>query len=168
MCGADTLVRDLQCPLNQHHCLESVTNEHCLCPRTVKLARQFRGQECPRHMILTSTLAFLCPEKDIKKGRFWKHDRPFYLIESITYCCSSQAVFRISDGLAGWYLPASARREMARRFHALMVATASVRFVISFSLKCRRASSYTASGTWVLATRVTASVHASAARSRSL
>ena len=45
MCGADTLVRDLQCPqLNQDHCLESVTDEHYLCLRTVELRGSFAGR----------------------------------------------------------------------------------------------------------------------------
>jgi hypothetical protein len=50
----------------------------------------------------------------------------------------------------------------------LIVATASVRLPSSFSLNCGRTASNTASGTWPFLISVTASVHASAARSRSV
>src|SRR5256885_9998142 len=61
---------------------------------------------------------------------------------------SSQAVFRISDGLAGWYLPASARREMARRFPTIMRAPANIPVVISIYFKSLDAPSETATGPW--------------------
>ena len=48
---------------------------------------------------------------------------------------------------AGWYAPGVNRPAMDSRFHALIAATASVKSASSFSLKCRRASWYTASGT---------------------
>src|SRR5699024_10963263 len=69
---------------------------------------------------------------------------------------------------SGLYEPAGERALMASRFQLLIAATASVRSVISASLNWARTRSYTSSGTWVSATRVTASVHSSAARSRSL
>jgi len=47
-----------------------------------------------------------------------------------------------------------------------MVVIASVRFTVSTSLKCARTSSYTSSGAWPSWIFVSASVHASAARSR--
>ena len=49
-----------------------------------------------------------------------------------------------------------------------LTATASVRSESSRSLKCGRTSAYTASDTWLAVTSVTASAHASAARSRSV
>ena len=67
---------------------------------------------------------------------------------------------------AGWYLPGVDRAAIAIRFHALIAATAIVRSESSCSLNCCFTDSYTLSGTWVSLMRVTASVHASAARSR--
>jgi hypothetical protein len=56
---------------------------------------------------------------------------------------------------------------MDRRFHALIVAIASVRSASSCSVKCGFTASYSASGACRSAMAVTASVQASAARSRS-
>lgn len=57
---------------------------------------------------------------------------------------------------------------MASRFQLLIDTMAAVRLTTSSSVKRLRTSSYTSSGAWVWCTRVSASVHASAARSRSL
>jgi hypothetical protein len=60
------------------------------------------------------------------------------------------------------------RNEMAKRFHALIAEISSVRSTSSSSPKCGRTASQTASGTWSCETSVRASVHSSAARSRSV
>src|SRR5262252_6056564 len=70
--------------------------------------------------------------------------------------------------MPGLYLPASARNEIDSRFQPLIATTASVRSTNSFSVKCALVAAYTSSGTWPSAIRVTASVQARAARSRSL
>lgn len=57
---------------------------------------------------------------------------------------------------------------MARRFQPLIATSANVRATISCSVKWRAVSSHRSSGTWLSATRVTASVYASAARSLGL
>src|SRR5258706_6994367 len=80
----------------------------------------------------------------------------------------SYAIVAASRLRCGWYDPGTTRLAMLSRFQALIVAMAKVRSASSFSLKCGRTSSYTESGTWPLVTRVTASVQANAARSRSL
>src|SRR6185312_13072463 len=61
-----------------------------------------------------------------------------------------------------------ARKAMAMRFQPLIAITAMVRLTSSVSVKCFFASSNTASGICVSLTRVTASVQARAARSRSV
>src|ERR1039458_5542209 len=57
---------------------------------------------------------------------------------------------------------------MAKRFHPLMAITAIVKSTSSLSLNSLRANSNTLSGTCSWLTNVTASVHANAARSRSV
>jgi hypothetical protein len=78
-----------------------------------------------------------------------RNDRHYYF-DQFSYVRVNRALYaailpkRVSPGL---YLPGTARTEITRRFHALIVATPNVKSASSFSEKCRRVFSKTSSGT---------------------
>src|SRR5208282_3044824 len=93
----------------------------------------------------------------VRLFRFGHHRRPPFACSPYWAAVATRAV---AAGIC--------RKETASRFQPLIATIASVRSTSSFSLKCRFASSKTASGTWPSETSVTASHQASAALSRSL